>query len=221
MLRNLSLRSTRPGRYAVLAVLVLLILAGCSNIENMMNSPTITPPPPGGTIIDPPIALDDFTLIDQNGEPFNLSDLAGQPALFYFGYTFCPDVCPLTLAEMRQTADLLGEDASDVAFVFVSVDIQRDTPERLSEYLTAFNPDFIGLTAESEEALQPAVDTFGIYYELEEVEDSAAGYLVGHTSSTFLVDGQGQLRIRFAYQTPPQVIADNIENLLVEGSAAG
>ncbi len=206
---------TRPG-IAILLLLTLasLLLAGCSTLSQLVTGPTMTPPPPGGEAVDPPRPLADFTLINQAGTAVRLSDLTGKPALFYFGYTHCPDVCPLTLAEMSQVARTLGTSAQDVHFVFVSVDIRRDTPERLAAFLPQFNPAFIGLTAYDEADLKAATETFGVYYELEDVAETRADYLVAHTASTFLVDAAGQLRMIFAYRTPPQIIADELQRLL-------
>lgn len=205
----------RPGLTVILfSFLALAVLSGCSALDQLVAGPTMTPPPPGGEPVEPPRPLANFTLLNQAGEPTRLSDLAGQPALFYFGYTHCPDVCPLTLAEMSQVARILGESARQVHFVFVSVDIRRDTPERLASFLPQFNPAFIGLTASDETALRAATEAFGVYYELEDVPETQAEYLVAHTASTFLVDAEGQLRMIFAYRTPPQIIADQIQRLL-------
>lgn len=205
------------GAIVVLGMLTLAALAGCTTLESLVAGPTITPTPQRGTPVEPPIDLPDLTLTNQAGEPFRLSDLQGKLALFYFGYTHCPDACPLTLATYRQIADALGEDAEQVAFVFVSVDGGRDTPERMATYLSAFSPDFIGLTTEDETALQEATDAFGVYYELEEVAETQVDYLVAHTTSVFLVNQQGQLTTVYAYRTPPEVIVEDIQRMLEQG----
>jgi protein SCO1/2 len=207
----------QPVSLAAISIFLLLImtgLAGCGTLENAIYGPTITPAPPGGTPIAPAVDLPDFTLTNQDGEAFSLSDLSGKPALFYFGYTFCPDVCPLTLAEMGQAAAGLGDQAAEAAFVFVSVDIQRDTPERLKTHLSLFNTDFIGLTTDDESILQDVTEAFDIYYELEDVAETQAEYLVAHTASTFLVNGEGQLVMEFPYRTNPAVITEEIQALL-------
>ncbi len=206
-------RVLRAGS-AILILLALAVLAGCAAVEQLVAGPTITPSPPGGTMVDPPIDLPDFTLTSQTGDPLSLSDLRGRPALFYFGYTHCPDVCPLTLAEFKQIATALGDQASQVAFVFVSVDIRRDTPARLREYLGAFSPDFIGLTTDDERQLQQVTAAFGVLYELEEVAGTQADYLVAHTSSSFLVNDAGQLTTIYAYQTPPDIITSDLRAML-------
>jgi cytochrome oxidase Cu insertion factor (SCO1/SenC/PrrC family) len=213
-------KNWKPG-LATLSLLVVLVLAltGCDAAGQLISGPTLTPPPPGGTPIDPPIPLPDFTLIDQHGDPVTAGTLTGKPAILYFGYTFCPDVCPLTLAELSQVAGALGEDAARVNFVFVSVDYQRDTPQRLSEYLPAFNADFIGLTTTDESNLQALTQPLGIFYELDPNAASQAEYLVAHTAATFMLDAQGQVREKFAYRTPPEVIAQALQDQLASAPA--
>lgn len=171
--------------------------------------PTATPLP--GTLLDPPKEVGDFTLTDQDGQPFRLSDLRGKVALLFFGYTNCPDVCPTTLAELKRVKALLGEDVERVAFVFVSVDGARDTPERLAAYVRAFDPQFIGLTGD-DAALRPISRDFGVFYQRVNYE-SDVNYLVDHTASTFVVDQQGRLRLVFPYGTDPAAIVTRLRAL--------
>ena len=211
--RAATLRTLPAVTFALLLVL-LAALSGCATVESFVAGPTMTPNPPGGDPVEPPRQLPNFTLTGMDDLDVSLEDLRGKPALFYFGYTHCPDVCPLTLAEMRQTALLLEERAGDVQFVFVSVDGQRDTPARLREYLPQFGSDFIGLTTADTARLEQAVQAFEVFYEYEEVEDTQADYLVAHTASTFLVDAEGKLVMKFAYRTPPALIAEELAALL-------
>lgn len=215
--------SRKPTFSLITAGILLFLLAGlsgCASLESLVAGPTLTPAPPGGDPVNPPRVLADFTLTGMDGSDISLSDLAGKPALFYFGYTYCPDVCPLTLAEMRQVANRLGERATEAQFVFVSVDGQRDTPQRLREFLPQFGARLIGMTTVDEDRLSRATGAFDVYYELEDVPDTQAEYLVAHTSSTFLVDAEGRLTIIFAYRTPPALIADAILALLESGAAS-
>ncbi len=202
---------------AMLLTLVVVALAGCTTLSGVVSGPTMTPPPPSGTRVDPPIDLPPITLTNQYDEAVSLSDFAGRPVLVYFGYTYCPDVCPVTLADFKRVALALDDQAGEVSFVFITVDIRRDPPARLREYLAAFNPDFIGLTTADEDLLQEATQAFGVYYELEEVTDTQAEYLVAHTSSSFLLNEAGQISLIYAYQTPPDVIAADIRDMLAEG----
>lgn len=166
-----------------------------------------------GTVLDEPVDVADFALTDENGGVFRLSDQQGNVVLLFFGYTSCPDVCPTTLATWRKIHEALGEDAERVRFVFVTVDPERDTAERLGMHVNAFNPDFIGLTGTPEE-LDPVYKSFDVYYEKDTSSGSALGYLVNHTSTTFVLDPQGRWRLRETYGTEAEDIAHDIRQLL-------
>jgi protein SCO1/2 len=191
----------------VAIALLSAALAACGGGGD--GGPTATPLP--GTLLDPPKEVSDFTLTDQDGQPFRLSDLRGRVALLFFGYTNCPDICPTTLSEFKRVKALLGDDAQRVAFVFVSVDGARDTPERLAAYVRAFDPQFIGLTGD-DAALRPIARDFGVFYQRVNYE-SDANYLVDHTASTFVVDQQGRLRLVFPYGTDPSAIVTRLRAL--------
>lgn len=168
-----------------------------------------------GTSYDPPLALQDFTLPASTGEMMSLSDLGDGWTLLFFGYTHCPDFCPTTLSEFRRIKRLMREDAEAVNFVFVSVDAARDTPEVLERYLSAFDPTFIGLSADVE-TLERIKDDYGLYYALR-TQDAPANhpdlYPVDHTTRTFVVDPDGQLRLSFGYNTSPEIIAGQLTAL--------
>ncbi len=166
-----------------------------------------------GTVIDPPIPAPDFTLTDQYGRSFRLSDQKGYVVLMFFGYTHCPDVCPTTLATWKQVHDALGKDADRVRFVFITVDPERDTPERIAEHLSLFHPDFIGLTGTMEE-MERVYQAYHIYREQVADSGSAVGYLVNHTSATLAIDPQGRWRITYSFGTPADDIAHDIRGLL-------
>ncbi len=185
------------------ALLVLLLLAGVALYQYSL------PPQIHGSIIDPPKPLPDFTLQSARG-PVSLSDFHGQLVVLYFGFASCPDVCPTTLANLRQALTDLGEKANQVQVIFISVDWKRDTPESLASYLSAFRPDFVGLTGTQAEIDQVAKD-FGIYYQLNE-PDASGYYSVEHTASLLVLDRQGQLILTWAYGTTP---ADLLEDLKV------
>ena len=139
-----------------------------------------------GAVIDPPAQAADFTLTDQNGHPFRLSDQKGKSVLIFFGYTHCPDVCPITLAEFKQIKAMLGDKAGQVRFVFITVDPERDTAETINAFLQNFDPDFVGLTGDRS-TLEQVWKAYGVYQEQQEA-GSAAGYLVDHSTPTYLID---------------------------------
>jgi protein SCO1/2 len=188
-------------RISGLALLLVAGLAACGG------------PSFRGSVLAEPVAVPDFTLTDQYGETFRLSDHRGNVVLLFFGYTQCPDVCPTTLATWRKIHEALGEDAERVRFVFVTVDPERDTAERLGLHVNAFNPDFIGLTGAQDE-LDAVYDTFDVYYEKDTSSGSAAGYLVNHTATTFVLDPDGRWRLRETFGMEVDDVVHDIRQLL-------
>ena len=158
---------------------------------------------------DPP---GDFTLIDHNGKRMNLSDYEGKWVILYYGYTFCPDVCPTTMMQLGRMMPLLGKDAKKVQIFMISVDPERDTPERLKEYVTYFHPDFIGLTGTPDEVANAAAP-FGIYYKKQEVE-GASGYLMDHTASVTVLDPEGRVRLIWPYGVEAEEMAEDLKHLM-------
>lgn len=208
---HLKQRARRRWVAAWFVVLVLALVACGSSSDEA--APTATPLP--GTVFDPPLEVGDFTLTDHTGAPFSLSDWRGKVVMLFFGYTNCPDVCPTTLAEFKRVKAALGEDADQVVFVFVSVDGARDTPDRLAQYVRAFDPAFIGLTGD-DEAIRQAGRPFGIFYQRVSY-DNPDNYLVDHTASSMVIGPDGLWRIKFSYGSDPAGMAAQIARLLAEG----
>jgi protein SCO1/2 len=166
-----------------------------------------------GTVFNPALPAPEIELTQGNGSSFRLSEMRGQVVLLYFGYTFCPDVCPTTLSDLRRVRADLGEDASRVQVLFVTVDPERDTVEKVDEYVSLFDPNFIGLSGSMGE-LQEVWDEYGIYREETEFPNSASGYLVNHTARVYLIDPDGNLHLSYSYGTPPEDILHDIKILL-------
>ncbi len=169
-------------------------------------SPTRQPAPPmpapsiEGLLWPQSRPLPAFQLTDQHGQAFGLEQLKGHWSLLFFGYTHCPDVCPMTLGILRAVKQQLltqQEVVANTQYVFVSVDGERDTPEVLAQYLRYFDQDFIGLTG-SAEALKPLTDKLGIVFmqvpvaETDNTE-STDNYFIDHTTSIVLVDPKGRM----------------------------
>jgi protein SCO1 len=165
-----------------------------------------------GTILQSNTEAAGFTLISSNGQRVSLDDFRGKLVLLYFGYTFCPDVCPATLVEIAGAMDILGEDASQVQTIMVSVDPERDTPEQLAEYVAHFDPNFLGVTGTPEEIAELAT-LYGIYYEKHEGSE-ASGYLIDHTATVMVVDQEGYLKLLLPFGTTAQEMADDLAYLL-------
>lgn len=164
---------------ALLVTLVALMLIRNSNAVSD-RSPLVAPPPGG-----------DFTLT-MNDETFHLSDHVGQIVVLYFGYTYCPDVCPTSLAVVAQSMRQLPSDQqAAIVPVFVSVDPARDTPERLREYAEFFHPNVRGVTGTGQE-LQRAGAQYGVAWRFGDPDD-AGRYAVDHSSNLYVIDRTGQL----------------------------
>jgi protein SCO1/2 len=183
---------------------LVLLLTGCS-LTNRYTSQAGT--------LSPARAAPPLPLTDQHGQSFDLSALRGKAVLLYFGYTACPDACPTTLSDWIEVKRLLGDTAEQVAFVMVTVDPERDTPDRLGQYLAFFDPSFIGLTGDPE-TIQTAEREYGIFAAREEFGDSAMGYLMNHTTSYLAVDPDGKLRLIIAHGTDPEIVAEDLRHVL-------
>ena len=152
--------------------------------------------PPGG----------DFTLQSATG-PVALHDFRGKLVLIYFGYTYCPDVCPTSLAATAEGLKLLApEELERVAMLFVSVDPERDTPARLKEYAEFFHPRIVGATGSRAE-VDDVARHYGVFHAKQKVDTAGDGYVVDHTSDTYVVAADGRLVARIAHATPPDQVA--------------
>ena len=159
----------------------------------------------GATILAPPKPVAAFTLLDQNGQPFDQQGLKGKWSFLFFGYTHCPDVCPLTLTTFAQVRKRLETDypdaLNDARFVFVTVDPKRDTPEHLKDYVGYFHKDFIGLSGTPEQ-LKSFTKPLGVMYSRAPSSDPN-NYLMDHSAAVILLDPHGRL---FALLSPPHEV---------------
>lgn len=154
-----------------------------------------------------------FELIDGDGQTVTEQDFRGRHMLVYFGYTFCPDVCPTTLFSASQALDGIGPAlASKVRLVFVSIDPERDTPEVVKDYASHFHPGTVGLTGTPEQ-VAAAARVFRIYYRKAAPEEDG-GYLVDHSSILFLMDGEGRYVTHFGHEATAADMAAALKRLL-------
>jgi protein SCO1 len=176
-----------------------------------------------GSQLDPPVPAPDFELRATDGSLFRLSDLEGKVALVFFGYTHCPDVCPLTVAKVRQAlAGLDPVEQERVRFIFISVDPERDTPEVLARYLSNFNPDFIGLIDDFAKT-EATLKSFWAYAEKEqspepvsshehtETTSDQPSYMVMHTGRVYLVTPRRELLLTY----PMELTAEDLQRDLL------
>ena len=185
-----------PYRFTILAILLLFATTSCGALGSSLK----------GAVISPPIAAADINLTDHNGQPFQLSKFRGKVALVFFGFSNCVSECPATMAIIRQALDTLGDPSKDVVVVMVSTDPDHDTPQSMKEFMGRFNPAFLGLLGTPAE-LTKAWQDYGVA-----VLDGGET----HSSFTYVVDKQGNLRETFAPDTASADIASDIKVLLAE-----
>ncbi|MCC6603595.1 MAG: SCO family protein [Anaerolineae bacterium] len=167
-----------------------------------------------GMVIQSYQPVTNFTLTSSNGEPVSLIDFRGKVVMLYFGYTFCPDVCPATMIELSDAMEILGDKSEDVQVVMITLDPERDTPEVMQKYVTHFNDTFIGLTGTPEELIAVTAP-MGIFYERHE-GSSAAGYLIDHTATVAVLDKEGKLRLVYPFGVTGADMAADLKYLVRE-----
>jgi protein SCO1 len=194
-------------RVAVTAAMIVLLLGGCDGFSGR-----------------PAFQLTDLTgadfgrgfqLTDHNGKARTLEDFKGKVVAIFFGYTYCPDVCPTTMGELALVMKELGKDAERVQVLFITVDPERDTPALLSRYVPAFHPSFLGLYGDNDAILRTAKE-YKIFFQKQPI--AGGGYTVDHSAGTYLYDAAGRLRLFAAYgQGAPKLLHD-IRLLLEQAS---
>ncbi|MXO49207.1 SCO family protein [Erythrobacter vulgaris] len=188
------------SRFAHLAIAALM-LSACS--QEPQSESTGAPPLEGAAIGG------DFTLTGETGEPVSFSDFDGQYRTVYFGYAYCPDVCPTdnqrAMAGLKRFEEQNPELGANVQPLFVSVDPERDTPEVLTEFTDAFHPRLIGMTG-TKEQLDDAANAFAVYYSRGE-ETEAGGYLMDHSNVTYLFGPEGEPLAMLPTQEGPEAVA--------------
>jgi protein SCO1/2 len=183
----------------------LLLLAACKPAQKF-----------NGEVVEPAQPAPELSGVNWDGKPFKLSEHRGKVAVVFFGYTYCPDVCPFTLAKFKQIYGELGDRAEDLKVVFVSVDPQRDTVEKLSRYVPAFDRRFYGLRLESKE-LDAATKGFDLsiqYGAPKHGLETDSFYLVDHTGTFFVIDREGRLRLKFPPNATAEQMLPDLEKLL-------
>ena len=150
-----------------------------------------------------------FSLTDQNGQPRTDADFRGKYMLIFFGYTYCPDVCPTTLAVEAAALDKMGEAANKIAPIFVSVDPKRDTPDKLKAYLGAFSPRLIGLTGTDAE-VAAAAKAYKVYYKIHPDPTGGGNYTVDHSGIIYLMDPNGKFVAHYDLESSPDKMAADL-----------
>jgi protein SCO1/2 len=162
-----------------------------------------------------PLVGGDFQLTDQDGRPVDQTMLQGKWSLVFFGFTYCPEFCPTTLAELAAVRQRLGDRAEDLQIVFISVDPERDTPRQLKDYLSSdgFPPGAIGLTGSPEQVAQ-AAKAYRAYYEKA---GEGEGYTMNHSLTVYLMGPDGRFRTAVAYGLGPDKSAKIVQDAMARG----
>lgn len=155
-----------------------------------------------------------FTLTGTDGQTVTEKELLGKPSAIFFGFTFCPEVCPTTLSELSALAEQLGPDADRLNLVFISVDAERDGPAEMKQYLTAFDNRIIGLTGTPDQ-IDAAAKAFKIYYTKVPLE--GGDYTMDHTASVLLMDAKGKFFGTMAYEEEMTVMLAKLKRLVSAG----
>ena len=155
-----------------------------------------------------------WVLYDHHGNIVRDEDFRGRFMLIYFGYTFCPDVCPTGLSTMAEAMDILGDRGDVVQPMFISVDVLRDTPAHLADYVAYFPPRLLGLTG-SQEMIDRLTEGYRVQYQIvREPGAEPDNYTIDHTASTYLMGPDGQFLVKFAHGIAPEDMAKRILEIL-------
>lgn len=192
--------------FLVAFVIGLVGVAGVSLISQQIQKAQFTLQ---GVAVEPPRPAANFTLTTSAQKAVSLSDFRGQFVLLFFGYRFCPDVCPLTLQEVKKALQALGPQAERVQVLMVSVDPERDPPDLIDAHVKQFNPNFIGLSGTAEE-VAVAAKAFSIYY-AKEAGSVNTGYLVSHSASVTLINPTGNIVEVFPFGIGEEAIAADLQ----------
>lgn len=197
-----------PRRSILLFAALVLLLAAGLGVYALTGGGTHRPQGSGTALVGGP-----FTLVNQDGRPVTEKDFLGKYMLVFFGYTFCPDVCPTELQVMTAALDQLGPLADRIQPIFVSIDPERDTPQVLKAYVGNFGPRLIGLTGTSAEVASIA-RAYRVYYAKAANAGSSTDYLMDHSSIIYLMGPDGHFVTHMAYTTDAAKLAQELKERL-------
>jgi protein SCO1/2 len=196
------MRRTLPGAFAAFAALFIAVHASAGYSPELKSG-----------VFDPPRMAPDFTLQGSDGRELKLNRYRGKVVALGFGYTFCPDVCPTTLAQLAASRKKLGAAGDDFQVVYVTVDPERDTAAQLKKYLAAFDPTFVGGTGTNAQ-IDAVKKEYGIFANKVPMKDNPSAYFVHHSSFIYLIDREGRLRAMSPYGRSVDDVASDVRALL-------
>lgn len=188
---------------ALLGLVAAIILGGCASYSYR------------GAQVDPPVKPPDLKLTDTGGNSFALSSQRGRVVLLYFGYTNCPDACPLTLSRLAEARRALGQDGANVSLVFTTTDPERDTADVLRRYVAQFDPSIIALRGSPDE-LAAVYQAYHVDVVKEEPTAGSSGYWVGHSALVYVIDKAGLWRESLDAESTVQDIVSDLQQLIKE-----
>jgi len=200
MKKNPARKTVAAVLGGIAAALVLIAIAVLPRLEHLAPAePSIGGP---------------FTLVDQTGKTVSDADYRGKLMLIYFGYTFCPDVCPTSLGVLSKALDMLTpKELAQVAPIFITVDPERDTVEQMAQYVGAFHPALQGLTG-SPEQVQAAIKAYRVYAKRSEGEANTPNYTMDHSSILYLMGKDGKFIAHYGHTASAQDIAEGVKKHL-------
>lgn len=190
---------------------ILVIAAFLAGLASVFAVLLVVTKPQAGSL-NPAAAIGGpFQLVDQNGHTVTDADLKGEPSLVFFGFTHCPDACPTTLLELSDVLDKLGSDADKVHVLFITVDPERDNPDALKDYLSAFNSRLVGLTGDLP-AVTMVAKAYHVYFKKVPLE--GGDYTMDHTALVYLMNKEGRFVTPFSLKRSPQDAAEDLRRFL-------
>ena len=198
----------RAIRYASWAVVLVMTLAFAGYAGWRTLGPQ--PEPPTINQVGQSLIKSEFDLVDHRGDQVSAADYRGKWLLVFFGFTTCPDVCPTALNEIAEVMEKLGAKAAKVQPLFITVDPERDTPERMAEFVGAFDPRITGLTGTLDQ-IKASTKSFKVYYAKAVQKEAPDGYTMEHTTSLYLIDPKGRFVRLYSYNATVNEIADELQ----------
>ncbi len=192
--------------------LSFMLLLGLFGLLSACNQSAQIPTTLYGTDINGAEFAGDFDLLDHHGEQRHLKDYQGKVVVLFFGYTHCPDVCPTAMMDMANMMKLLGDDASKVQVLFVTLDPERDTQKVLAQYVPGFDSRFVGLYGSVKQIQETAIK-YKVFFEKKDVA-GRSGYTIDHSAGAYVFDKNGKVKIYFKNGQKPNEMASDLKQLL-------
>jgi protein SCO1/2 len=204
--------SKRLIRIAILSIPTLIVAAIVAYIS--LPDRTAGPNAQSQVVASSPEIGGPFTMVDHTGQEVASSDMQGEFMLLFFGFTYCPDICPQELSTISRVLDQLGDDAEDLNALFVSIDPERDTPEAMADFVDLFHPDITGLTG-SPEQVEEIASAYRVFYQRVE-NDRFEEYTMDHSTFTYLMGPDGENLGIFPIELDAETMTASIRTLMNE-----